>query len=118
MAEYGEWGNCSLAHEYYPQRQEATFPGGAGLEWIIEGVRDVNGDGIVDLIWRHADNGETAVWLMNSSGLRQGATFPGGAGPEWELRPAPVKIEFQQGGLMETDLSLTLEIEDSPVEAE
>ena len=68
-------------------REGATFPGGAGLEWTIEAVRDVNGDGRVDLVWRSSENGASAVWLMNSSGLLQEATFPGGAGPEWELQP-------------------------------
>ena len=65
----------------------ATFPGGAGPNWIIQGVKDVNGDGYADLVWRNIDTGATATWLMNSDGLREAATFPGGAGDEWQLRP-------------------------------
>ena len=67
------------------QREGATFPGGAGFEWVIQGVGDVNGDGSADIVWRNT-NGATATWLMNAAGQRQDATFPGGAGPEWVIK--------------------------------
>ena len=47
---------------------------------------DVNGDGFADFVWRNTENGETAVWLMNASGLLDNATFPGGAGSDWVIR--------------------------------
>ena len=68
------------------QRQAATFPGGAGADWAIQGVGDVNGDGQGDVVWRNKTSGATAVWLMNASGNREAATFPGGASFEWAIR--------------------------------
>ncbi|MDX1411135.1 MAG: MopE-related protein, partial [Nitrospirales bacterium] len=64
----------------------ASFPGGAGAEWAIQAVADVNHDGPADFVWRNTNNGETAVWFMNASGLRDGASFPGGAGLEWAIQ--------------------------------
>ena len=46
--------------------QEATDLGGAGLDWTIKGVGDVNDDGFADLVWRNGDTGATALWLMNA----------------------------------------------------
>ena len=68
------------------QRENATFPGGAGLEWVIRGVRDVDGNGPADLVWRNNSNGATAIWRMNSSGTRDSASFPGGAGLGWAIQ--------------------------------
>ena len=47
----------------------------------------MNGDGVADLVWRDTSSGTTAVWQMNTSGLRESTSFPGGAGLEWQLRP-------------------------------
>ena len=71
----------------------ATFPGGAGPNWIIQGVKDVNGDGYADLVWRNTETGATATWLMDSDGLRDSTTFPGDAGEEWQLRPKYLKTQ-------------------------
>ena len=67
-------------------RQGVSRPGGAILEWVIQGVGDVNGDGYADFIWRHQNTGSTAVWLMNGSGARQGVSRPGGAILEWVIQ--------------------------------
>ena len=67
-------------------REEATFPGGAGLEWAIRGVGDANGNGLSDLVWRNMSSGATAIWLMNTSGTRDSATFPGGASLDWAIQ--------------------------------
>ena len=78
--------------------QEATFPGGAGLAWIIQGVGDVNGDWLADLIWRDTENGATAVWIMNTAGLREGDTFPGGAALSWAIQGVgDVKRQWDRG---------------------
>src|SRR5439155_10215212 len=44
---------------------------GVPLAWQTAGIGDVNGDGKVDLIWRHAETGDVAVWLMNGSRVTQ-----------------------------------------------
>ena len=67
-------------------RQEATFPGGAALDWVVRGIGDVNRDGPADLVWRNMITGTSAIWLMNNEGQRQSATFPGGAELEWVIR--------------------------------
>ena len=67
-------------------REAATFPGGAGLDWLVRGVGDVNNDGIADFVWRNIVDGATAVWLMNEEGLRETTTFPGAAGLAWSIR--------------------------------
>ena len=48
--------------------------------------KDINVDTTADMIWQNTSSGETATWLMNSSGLRQQATFPGGVALEWTIR--------------------------------
>ena len=54
-------------------RQSALFsPGvppllsaGVPLAWQIAGLGDVNRDGRADLVWRHVQSGDVAVWLVN-----------------------------------------------------
>ena len=67
-------------------REGATFPGGAGLDWVIQGVSDIDGDGPADFVWRNTRSGATAVWLMNAVGLRAGTTFPGVVGLAWTIQ--------------------------------
>jgi hypothetical protein len=45
---------------------------------------DVNGDGRADLLWRHTQTGQVAVWLLD------GSTVLGGA-----LVGAPVSLDWQ-----------------------
>ena len=40
--------------------------------WSIRGFRDINRDGIPDIIW-HGRSGETAYWLLNSNGTFRAA---------------------------------------------
>jgi hypothetical protein len=40
--------------------------------WKVVGVADFDGDGMSDIFWRHAGNGNNSVWLMNGPELRQG----------------------------------------------
>jgi len=62
------------------------------LTWQIVGVDDVNGDGKADLVWRHMQTGDVAVWLMDGAMVTQGpvvATVP----LQWRL----AKVEDVDG---------------------
>ena len=39
----------------------------ADMRWQIRGVRDLNGDGHPDILWRHLGTGDIYVWLMNGA---------------------------------------------------
>ncbi len=45
---------------------------------------DVNGDGKADLVWRHASNGEVAIWLMNGATIASSGFF-GSVPLAWEI---------------------------------
>ena len=45
-------------------RATFVFASGVPLSWQIAGVRDLDGDGSADLLWRHAQSGDVAVWLV------------------------------------------------------
>jgi hypothetical protein len=58
--------------------------------WNIRGFRDINRDGIPDIIW-HGRSGETAFWLLNSNGTyRSGGNIQTLLAPPnyWTLRAA------------------------------
>ena len=45
---------------------KATLPT-QGPEWKMSGCRDLDGDGITDIVWSHAD-GSNEVWYLNTAG--------------------------------------------------
>jgi len=47
-------------------------------------IRDVNGDGKADLVWRNTSNGATAIWLMNGTAIAS-TGFPGGVSLAWQI---------------------------------
>jgi hypothetical protein len=57
------------------------------LDWEINGIADMNGDGWLDLIWRHYTNGGVAAWFMNDTGLVQAArmTPSASADLDWHI---------------------------------
>ena len=60
------------------------FPASVSLDWVIQQVEDLNGDGKADLVWRNA-SGVVAVWLMN--GLTISSTgFPGSTSMDWQIQ--------------------------------
>lgn len=65
----------------------ATFPGavGAGSQWKLAAIGDVNGDGRSDLVWRNAASDQALVWLMDGSGLLGGTLDLGVVAPSYEL---------------------------------
>jgi hypothetical protein len=40
--------------------------------WKVVGIADFDGDGMSDILWRHAVNGNNSIWLMDGPQLRQG----------------------------------------------
>ena len=44
----------------------------ADTRWKIVGTNDFNGDGRMDLLWRHGASGENVVWFMNGVDLVSG----------------------------------------------
>ncbi len=50
----------------------------------LPGVRDLDGSGTADLLWRNSRSGEVAVWLME--GTRMGASSTlGGVSQDWQI---------------------------------
>lgn len=54
--------------------------------WKLCARADVNLDGAMDLIWRHADTGEMRAWLMRGSETLRLVVLPTVADVRWELR--------------------------------
>jgi hypothetical protein len=57
-------------------RTGATFtdpPAIADLGWRIRGTGDFNGDGRVDILWRHEGSGQLVVWEMSGTTLVRAA---------------------------------------------
>ncbi len=73
----------------------ASLPTVADTSWDAAGRRarpvpvkapsDFNRDGQVDLLWRHAVSGATALWHLNGSTLVSTASLPSAADPSWQL---------------------------------
>ncbi|MEP7206507.1 MAG: FG-GAP-like repeat-containing protein [Casimicrobiaceae bacterium] len=70
-----------------PAQVVAGFPPGVPTSWQAVGLGDVNGDGIVDVVWFQASTGQVATWLMSSPTTIGAATFPAsvGSGSGWTL---------------------------------
>jgi hypothetical protein len=54
-----------------------------GASWHVITSRDVNGDGMADLIWQNT-NGQPGVWLMNGTTPTAAVGFTN-PGPSWQL---------------------------------
>ena len=59
-------------------KQSAVVAPGVPLDWQIAGLGDLNGDGKVDVVWRHAQTGDVAGWLMSGSTVAQSAVISPG----------------------------------------
>lgn len=68
----------------------ATFLPGVPHEWHADTIRDIDGDGNLDVVWFHPSTGQVAIWLMASPRVVKGVTFPAnvGAGSGWTLAGA------------------------------
>ena len=57
-------GETNESHQW---RLIGTVGGQSVVAVAVPTARDINGDGKADLVWRHADTGDVAVWLLNGT---------------------------------------------------
>ncbi|MBC7406145.1 MAG: S8 family serine peptidase, partial [Candidatus Parcubacteria bacterium] len=50
------------------KKSQSLYPGFNAPEWQIMDTVDMNGDGIVDLVWQNSNNGQPVIWYLNSDG--------------------------------------------------
>lgn len=48
-----------------------VLPAVSDVQWEINGLGDVNGDGWLDIVWRHYGHGALAAWFMRDTSLVQ-----------------------------------------------
>ena len=66
-------------------REAAVVWSGVPLEWRIAAVRDLDGDGKADLVWRHTRTGDVSAWLMDGTRVKAAALLWAGAPLEWQI---------------------------------
>jgi hypothetical protein len=62
---------------------------GANSAWVVEGVADINKDGVNDIVWRNSETNDTAIWSM---GIEDGETKIGTA---YTLADKPSSASWQ-----------------------
>jgi hypothetical protein len=50
------------------------------------GVGDFNGDTKADILWHHATQGLTAMWLMNGTTISSSAYLPTLSDTNWQIQ--------------------------------
>jgi hypothetical protein len=63
----------------------AFLPTVADTNWEFRSVSDLNGDGRVDVVWRHAVTGQNVAWLMDGLTVSVSAFLPAMADTDWEI---------------------------------
>jgi hypothetical protein len=63
------------------------LPRVSDLNWHVAGIRDFNGDGQADILWRHSVNGSNVIWLMNAGTIVGSAPLSTVADPNWTVIP-------------------------------
>lgn len=66
-------------------KQGPVIAPGVPLAWQIVGVRDLDGDGKADLVWRQVQSGDVAAWLMNGVQVKQGPVIAPGVPLAWQI---------------------------------
>ena len=69
-------------------RSQQVVDANLATTWSIQGVKDMNGDGVPDLVWHQSTTGRAYVWALNASGERTSgwdvsATYPATA---WKIK--------------------------------
>ena len=57
---------------------------GVASAWKIDAVRDVDGDGRYDILWRHQSTGDMNGWIMNGL-TKQSGGFIRTANTAWTM---------------------------------
>jgi hypothetical protein len=66
----------------------APIPTVLDSNWQVVGVRDFNGDGKADILWRNMSTGENVIWLMDGTSMLAGsAPIPTVSDPSWKVVP-------------------------------
>ncbi|HEV7285359.1 MAG TPA: VCBS repeat-containing protein, partial [Kaistia sp.] len=55
-----------------------------GNDWQIAGISDFGGDGMSDILWRHAD-GSVATWQMDGAAILGAAVVSANPGNSWQV---------------------------------
>lgn len=82
-------GGADLIGLYIDQSEQPAsddLPGVSGsLEWRVAALGDVDGDGKADVLWRQADGGRVAVWLMDGSRIVGVREYEAQNAGDWSL---------------------------------
>ncbi len=63
-----------------------SIAGGVPLEWVIEDMGDLDGNGKADLVWCKPSTGDVGGWLMDGLGVEGLGIIAGGVPLEWEIQ--------------------------------
>src|SRR5438128_8016338 len=66
-------------------REARIVSAGVPLPWQILALGDLDGDGKTDLVWRHGQTGDVAVWLMNGPLVVEAPIVATGAPLVWQI---------------------------------
>jgi hypothetical protein len=64
----------------------ALSPFAGPVDWWLVAAGDIDGDGYVDLLWRHRSDGRVAFWRMQEERQLSGAVLADPVPLEWELK--------------------------------
>jgi hypothetical protein len=54
--------------------------------WRVRTACDLNGDGVLDLVWRNSSTGSNRVWYVNLDGSHTSTALPDRADVNWDIR--------------------------------
>jgi hypothetical protein len=66
--------------------KQSPVIGNSPLFWRISALRDVDGDGRADLVWRSTTTGDVVVWRMNGVTVKQQPVVASGVPLAWQLQ--------------------------------